>query len=253
MQELVESPVWDQLYAFLKAESQKGKVLIPKSSDTWKSLQLCDRTKVKAIVLLQCPYATQREKVTISNGVPMDCSNIAPHQQPSLSAWWDAIEQQYGFHPDNDLRCDISYLLREEHVLLLNTSLTVELNKVDSHQTQWHDVMKWFIENVINKYLNGIPIVMCGTQAQRFEKYLNPLANPLLKVEHPAAASYANRNWKHQDMHLWINKIIEGTNGRDHTVRWLRNKSDNQPVPKEVKEWIEGTVKAQDRKDLPWE
>src|ERR1700727_2194158 len=144
MQELIEdTPHWDNLYRFLKEEALvKKKTIIPKSTETWKSLQLCDRTKVKAIVLLQCPYATERtmngKAVQIANGVPMDCSNIAPYQQPSLYQWHQAVEQQYGFDPDNYARCDISHLLNEEHILLMNTSLTVELNKVDSHQQQWH-------------------------------------------------------------------------------------------------------------------
>jgi len=149
------------------------------------------------------------------------------------------------------MRCNIEYLLKEEHVLLLNTSLTVEREKVDSHSQQWAPIMQWFIENVINKYLNAIPVVLCGTTAQRFEKYLNPLANPIMKVEHPAAASYGNRDWKHQDIHRWINKVIEGTNGRDHVIRWTRNKSDSDPIPDNVKEWINEDNITGD--GLPWQ
>jgi len=249
MKDLIESEIFNNLYRFLKAEKAKGREILPKSDEVWKSLRLCSRHKVRAIILLQCPYATKRDGVTISNGIPMDCSNIAPYQQPSLYQWYQAIENQYGFDVDGDLRCDLSYLLKEEHVLLLNTSNTVEALKVDSHAQQWAPVMQWFIENVINKYLNGIPVVLVGTQAQKFEKYLNPLANPIKKVEHPAAASYANRDWKHEDMHLWCNKIIEGNNGREHIIKWTRKKSDIEPIPKAAREWInEDEVSS----DLPW-
>ena len=256
MQELVESEIWDNLYRQLKIDAQKGKIIIPKSPDTWKSLRLCNKDKVKAIILLQCPYATMRNEVMIADGIPMSCANIAPYQQPNLYQWHWAIEDQYGFSVDHDQRCDISYLLEEEHVLLLNTSLTVEKDKVDSHALIWHPVMKWFIENVINRYLNGIPVVLVGTQAQKFEQYLNPLANPIKKVEHPAAASYANRDWRHEKMHLWINEVIKQNNGEGEMIRWVRNKGEGKKidVQEDLPEWVTEKVELPKAQDigLPW-
>lgn len=253
MQELVESPIWDNLYRFLQSEGKSGKVILPKSSDTWKSLELCDKDKVKTIVLLQCPYATRRElkngeKVNVANGIPLDCTNTKPYQQPSLYHWFRAIEDQYGFHPDNDVdRCDLSYLLQEEHVLLLNSSNTVELNKVDSHSTQWYPITQWFIENVVNRYLNGIPVVLVGTQAQKFEKFLVPMANPILKVEHPAAAAHQDRAFRHQNMHKWINEVIKANNGEEYQINWLRQK------PTVVREKKVTTNKGPVTKDLPFD
>lgn len=252
MQELVESETWDNLYKFLKAESQAGKVIIPKSVDTWKSLQLVDRHKVRAIIFLQCPYATQRDKVTIADGIPINCKNITPYQQPSLYMWHLALSQQYGFNPDVEEKCDISYLLEEEHVLLLNTSLTVELNKVDSHQSQWHDTMKWFIENVVNKYMSGIPICLIGAQAQKFEKYLNPLSNPIKKVEHMAAAAYQNRDWKHDNMHLFINSVIRANNGESEMIQWTRAKGEGKKVKETYPDWVVTTNPELLPDDLPF-
>ncbi len=255
MQELVESDTWDQLYSYLKAESGKGRVIIPKSAEVWKSLQLCPRDKVKAIILLQCPYATERDmkgkKIQVASGVPLSCENIAPYLQPALQQWYWAIDAQYPFHPADVQDPDINYLLKEG-VLLLNTSMTVELNKIDSHQAAWAPVMQWFIENVINKYLNGIPIVLVGGAAQKFEKYLNPMANPLMKVEHPSTASAANKDWKHEDMHLWLDKIITANNGNGYRIRWTKRKGeDNEPVPECM---MTSTVPPWEEEvgDLPW-
>jgi uracil-DNA glycosylase len=254
MQELVESEQWDNLYKFLKQQVKAGRTIIPKSDEVWKSLQLCNKDKVKAIVLLQCPYATMRDKVVIADGIPMNCKNIAPYQQPSLYQWQSAIENQYGFNPDNDIRADITYLLEEEHILLLNTANTVELNKVDSHAQNWQPITRWFCENVISKYLPGVPVVMCGTQAQKFEPYLNPMKNPLKKVEHMAAASYANRDWKHEKMHLWIDEIIRQNNGESEVPRWTRIKGETKKVEEELPAWVtETNYGKDDLKDLPWE
>lgn len=254
MQELVESELWDNLYKQLKSISASGKEIIPKSADLWKSLELIDKNNIKAVILLQCPYATKRNGVTIANGLPMDCSNIAPYQQPSLHHWWNAVEEQYGFHPDNDNRCDLSYLIREEGVLMMNSANSVELNKVDSHAQMWHPITRWIIENIVNRYLNGVPVVLIGTQAQKFEQYLNPLANPIKKVEHMAAAAYADRKWAHGNLHKWCNEIIRANNGSEHEIQWLRRKNEQPKVKEENKlldEWL-STSDGTTPDDLPF-
>ncbi len=262
MQDLIENtPHWDNLYRFLKTQSQQGRTIIPKSTDTWKSLQLCDRTKVRAIILLMCPYATEREmngkKVQVANGIPLDCTNTAPYEQPSLYHWWQSIEEQYGFDPENKLGCSIDYLLSEEHVLMMNVSNTCELNKPDSHLEIWTPVMQWFIENVINKYLNGIPVVIVGTSAAKFEKFLNPLANPILVVEHMAFAARMNKTWAHKNMHKWINEIIRQNNGEKEMIRWMRKKGEGKKVQEsEYPSWVTTTnhelLKSADELNMPW-
>lgn len=226
MKPLIEqNPAWDNLFAMLKKTTMEGKTVCPASKDLLKSFELCDRLKVKAIVILQCPYATFREKTMIANGIPLDCSNITPYEQPSLYHWNQALEKTYGFHPDNDLRLDLSYLLQEEHVMLINSSWTVERDKVDSHAQYYEPIMKWLIEQVFN-YIPGVPVVLVGAQAQRLEKYFNPLAHHILRVEHPASSAYGNREWKYGNLFNWCNQIIVGNNGPGSEIKWLRQKGE---------------------------
>lgn len=256
LQKFIESEQWDGIFRHLKMRSKQVKI-IPSSGEIFKSLQLCDRQKIKAVIVLQCPYATYREMnkvpVQIANGIPMDCSNTAPYMQPSLFQWWQAVEKTYGFNPDNDLRCDLSYLLEEEHVLLMNSAWTVEKDRVDSHAQLWEPFTRYLLEEVIGKLTCGIPIVLVGTQAQKYEKYLNPLCHPVLKVEHPAAASYANRDWIYGDMFRWINGIIRSNNGRGEEIQWLRKKGE----PKRdntLPAWVtEPMSKSAEELGLPWD
>lgn len=256
MKPLVESSEWDQLYANLKATVKSGKLVIPKSDEVWKSLQLCDRSKLKAVIVLQCPYATKRNEVVIADGIPMNCQNIAPYKQPSLYQWEQALEQQYGFDPDNDLRCNLQYLIEEEHVLLINSSLTVEYMKVDSHSLWWEPIMKYVIEEVIGKLYKGLPICLLGSQAQKLEKYINPMVHYIKKVEHPAAAAHQNRNWAHQDMHKWINEIIKQNNGESEMIQWLRKKGETKKVKESLPDWVlnkaDGTPHTAKELNLPW-
>lgn len=228
----IETEEFDKIFAFLKSETAKGKQIIPVAADVFKSFEYTNRHKMKALILLQCPYATKNHDKIISNGIPMDCSNIAPYQQPSLHQWYQGLEKAYGFHPDNDLRCNLEYLLKEEGVMLLNCSLTVEQDKPDSHMELWKPFMKFFIEEIINRFTCGLPIVLVGTTAQQYESAISPMCHHVLKVEHPAFAARENREWRTKECFQWINNIIRQNNGPEHEIQWMRLKSD--PVRKHI-------------------
>jgi uracil-DNA glycosylase len=256
MRNFIESPEFDKIFAFLKSETGKGKKILPAASEVFKSYRLCSRHKVRAIAILQCPYATLRNNIMIADGIPMNCKNIHPYTQPSLYQWWQAIEKTYGFDPDMDQRTDLSFLLEEEGVLLINSAETVELQKVDSHSQLWEPFTRYVIEEVLNKFTCGLPIVLMGTQAQKFEKYINPLCHHVLKVEHPAAASYANREWDYKDMFEWCNKIIEANNGPEYRINWMRKKGETKKVEEELPSWVtepmSKTVPSAESLGLPW-
>jgi len=225
-QKFIESEEMDKIYAFLKQESGKGKVICPKSVNTFKSLELCDKSKLKAVIVLMDPYPTMKDKIMVSDGVPMSCKNTGVIQS-SLSMWYHGIEHNYGFNPDMDISPDIDYLLKEEHVLLINSALSVELNKSGSHAQVWQPFMKELFR-ILNEEHRGLPIVLCGTAAQKYEKEINPLLHYIKKVEHPVAASYANRAWNNEYMFKWIDNILESNNGKSYKVNWYRLKKSAQ-------------------------
>lgn len=248
----IESDAWDNIFRFLKHESGKGKVIIPDSINLFKSFELTNRHKLRAIIILMDPYPTMKGTVKIANGVPMDCSNTGV-LQPSLELWHQAVESCYcGFDPDYDNRTDISFLLREEHVLLLNSSLSVEKDKVGSHSPAWQHFMQFFLEEIISKVYRGLPIILAGLSAQKLEKYIAPMLHYVKKVEHPIAASYANRTWDYQDIFKWTNNIITQNNGPGEQIRWYRKTGE---CTIHYPEWVTGERPNEDDIapfDLPW-
>lgn len=236
--EFIEGEELGKIFGFLKSETGKGKVILPESKNVFASFSECPREKVKCIVIGQDPYNTKtKEGKIIASGIPMDCS-LTGKLQPSLESWYAAIEEQYkGFDPDMNFRPNNIYLLKEEGVLLLNSSLTVEYLKPGSHGEVWLPFIQYFIEQIINKYYSGLPIVLLGGQAQKLEKFINPLIHRVLKVEHPAAASYQNRKWNDVNMFYWIDSIIEANNGPSERIRWYRIKGDDdyEKMPEFVK------------------
>lgn len=248
---LIESQEWDNIFSFLKAQSLAKRIIIPKSSDLFKSFELCDKDKVKAVIILMDPYPSFKDDVMISNGVPMSCANIKS-LQPSLDLFYDGIENSFlGFDPDMDKRLDNSYLLTSEHVLLINSSFSVEKDKVGSHAHIWAPFMKFFIEEILNKYYRGLPVILAGTAAQKFEKYINPMIHHIKKIEHPVAAAYSNRSWNYDDVFKWINNILRANNGPAAEIRWYRKKGEDNY--KDLPDWVTDgeTKKFSTTKNLP--
>jgi len=120
---------------------------------------------------------------------------------------------------------DISYLLKEEHVLLLNSALTVEKDKSGSHQKLWEPFMNFFFTEIINKFTRGLPIILIGKDAQKYEKIIAPFTHYVKCVEHPAAASYQNRKWDCQSLFSETNRIIEQNNGKEGCIKWFREEN----------------------------
>ncbi len=251
----IEGDDLGKIFGFLKSETAKGKEIFPKSTEVFKSFELCPKDSVKAVIFLMDPYPSKKDKTIVANGVPMSCVNTGV-LQPSLEIFYQAIETEYcGFNPDIDYRFDNSYLLTQEGVLLLNTALTVEMSKSGSHQDIWHTFTKYFIEEILNKFYRGLPIALCGEKAQRLEKYINPLVHHILKTSHPASISHnGGSEWK-TDMFRWIDRIVESNNGKEHAIRWYRTKQEADTA--NLPEWITKKIlyKSVDSENcgMPWE
>ena len=253
----ITTPEFDKIFSFLQHQKSIKRVIVPTSDDVFKSFELCHRDNIKAIVILMDPYPSiTKDNIVIANGVPMSCANTGA-LQPTLEIFYQGIEDSFfGFSPDFDKRADNSYLLIEEGVLLLNSSLTCEKDKPGSHAEAWHPFMKFFIEGILNEYYRGLPIVLCGAQAHKLEKYISPLLHYVKKVEHPVAASYQNRAWRYDDCFKWCNSIISGNNGPEHVITWYRKKENNEVQKCEKQKPIPGTkepLKSSRSLGLPWD
>jgi len=256
----IQSEQWDKIFIALKNLSVQKRTVVPKSVNVFKSFELCDRHKVKCVIFLVDPYPSlTKEGEPVADGVPMSCKGKGK-LQPTLEQWYTGIEKdsgEVGFIVDMDQSGDIDFLLTEEGVLLLNSCLTCEASKPGSHIELWTPFMKFFIEEILNKYYKGLPILLCGAQVQKLEKFVNPMLHYVKKIEHPVAASYANRMWDHQESFKWINTILKGNNGKEQEVRWYRTVTEMKEKDKECKtqkpvDTNKKPLKSAEELQLPW-
>lgn len=242
----IEGDDLGKIFSFLKSETGKGKRIFPDSKNVFRSFAECSRESMKVLILSQDPYnTTTKEGKVVSDGIPMSCA-LTGKLQPSLQNFYEEMEDQcIGFDVEMDYRADNSYLLREEGVMILNSSLTVEMLKPGSHETIWSNFMRYFLEEIVNVYYKGLPIVLLGSQAQKLEKWINPMLHYILKVEHMAAAAHQNRRWNSMNMFLWVNRILEANNGQQ--VRWYRTRAERDTT--DIPEWVTSKMPL-DKKEL---
>ena len=205
----VISPEFDEIFNFLKKEGLAHKKICPEAKNVFRAFKETPYNKLKAVFLLQDPYHQIRKingkDVLVADGIPMSCSNTGI-LQPSLELFYDGMEENLGKKVGRN--ADLTYLCNQG-ILLLNTSLTVELHKAGSHQGVWTKFMAYLIGDILNYYTSGLCVVAFGKHAQGTARNMMPFIHNYFDIEHPAAASYKNRKWIHENVFTQINVVLK--------------------------------------------
>lgn len=201
------------VYERLKADTRRGKKILPAPENVFRVFKEVDFTKLKAVVCGIGPYHTiTKDKQIIADGIALSCGNTRV-EQPSLTKFYDALEKEF---PENacDREPDLSYLCHDG-ILMFNTSLTVENNKALSHNDLWRPFVKEFFSKVIGP--TGVPVITLGSEAKWIEKTLAPF-QWYFPLTHPASASYAHMDWDSEGVFKKVQTIIQE---RGHVFEWI--------------------------------
>ena len=216
MRPFIESEECDKIYAYLKKESKRGKRVAPLSMHVWRCFLETPLTDLKVVMVGMAPYHTLKNDAPVADGLLMGCS-ITEQLQPSLEQYYTAVEKEFydGLNLQMIKSPDVSYLA-QQGVLMLNASLTVEINKAGSHIEIWEPFIKYLFEEVINHL--GVPILFLGKDAAKYKKYTGIFAH-VFELSHPASAAYKNSEWDTEGVFSKVDILLEETNG--FTVQWL--------------------------------
>lgn len=229
MKQFIEGPQCDEIYSYLKKRSSEGRTILPSWEDTFNAFQKTPFEDLKVIIAAQDPYPWQKNGKNVSDGIAMSCSNTGI-EQPSLSLFLDGIADVMPEYAGVDRDPDLSYLC-SQGVMMLNTSLTVELNRPNSHSQVrvldkkirlWEPFFKYFFEEIITSYCKGLVVVFCGKESAYYERFINPLQHYIFKVEHPSAAAHSERSWKHENVFKKINTILKENNNT--RIDWIKKR-----------------------------
>lgn len=217
MRPFIESEECDNIYKFLKAESQRGKKIAPLSVNVYRCFKETSLDNLKVVILGMCPYHTLKDGSPVADGLALSCS-VTGYPQPSLSQFYKALERDAykGLNLSADIgHPDLTYLANQG-VLLMNAALTTEINKAGSHLKIWEPFTKYVFENILS--ITGVPTIFLGKEAAKFTRYTGLFAHNFV-VSHPAAASYKNTDWDSEGVFSKVNQILKEVN--NYHIEWL--------------------------------
>lgn len=181
--------------------------LCPSIKDTFKAFKLCNYNDCKAVFIGQDPYPQKG----VATGVLFGNSKDTPENKisPSLEVIKEAaINYEV---PHNCIIFDHTLeSWAKQGILMINSALTCELNKVGSHVMMWRPFMSKFLKAMSNNN-SGIIYVLFGIQAQTLKPYINQKTNHIIEVEHPSYFARTNTKMP-KDLFSRINNLTKSIN-----------------------------------------
>lgn len=182
--------------------------ICPQKNDIFKAFKVCPYNELKVIMVGQDPYPQKgvATGILFGNKKGTEENNLSPSLQVMREA---AVNFEV---PHNYTNFDITLeSWAKQGILMLNSALTVETNKIGSHVMLWRPFISSLLRR-LSESETGLVYVLFGKQAQTFKPYINSKFNVILEENHPA---YYVRAGKKMPCNIFkqINKVIKGIYG----------------------------------------
>lgn len=179
----------------------------PKASEIFRAFELCNYDDLKVVMIGQDPYpqkdiatgilfGNRKGTINLSPSLELIKENVIDYTKPTIM---------------NPINFDITLeSWAKQGILMLNSALTVEANKVGSHTMLWRPFISSLLSELSDKKM-GIFYVLFGETAKTFKPYINAELNWIFEYKHPAY--YARLGTKSDyDVFEKINNILLNSN-----------------------------------------
>lgn len=178
----------------------------PETRNIFRALNECDPENVKVIILGQDPYHD-------GSALGLSFDNIREQKRlsPSLRNILTEMMNDVGScNFTSNLKSDtILDNLPRQGILMLNTALTVEPHKANSHTELWANFTKTLIESLNKK--DNIVWIMWGNHAKSFKQYITNKTHHFIESTHPSPLS-ASRGFFGSKPFSKTNEILTNLN-----------------------------------------
>ena len=174
-------PYFQSIMGFLQRERASGKIIYPSQSCIFNALKYTPYASVKVVILGQDPYHGPKQ----AHGLAFSVLRGTP-APPSLVNIFKELQAEFNIPipTSADLRP-----WAEQGVLLLNTILTVETGKPQSHANiGWQRFTDAVIRS-FNQHPSGIVFLLWGRYAQTKSALITHPRHHILKAAHPSPLS----------------------------------------------------------------
>lgn len=189
----------------------KNKIITPDYKDIFKAFTLCERKDCKVVFIGQDVYPQKG----VATGVAFGNRQNTKELSPSLEVLKETVISDAT--PYKPIHFDITLEdWGKQGILLLNSALTCEVNKIGSHLSLWRPFVSKLLNNLRSN--PGLIYVLFGRQAQSFEYYIDKQFNTVIKVNHPAYYARINAPMPN-DVFKTIDKLLVGKYGE--SINWF--------------------------------
>lgn len=182
LQEEMKKSYFRYIKDFIK-EERLSKTIYPPANDLFNAFKLTDFKDIKVVILGQDPYHGEKEAMGLSFSV-----RRGVRTPPSLKNIFKELKDDIGVEREDT---DLSSLAKQG-VFLLNTVLTVEKDKANSHKDIGWEIFTDFVIKQINEKLNNVVFILWGRSARDKKKLITNPSHYIIESAHPSPLSAYN-------------------------------------------------------------
>lgn len=186
LKDVFESKEYKELENWLNQE-YATKTIYPKPENVFNALNLVTFDDVKVVIIGQDPYHNPKQAHGLSFSVEEDV-NIPP----SLLNIYKEIHTDIGCYIPNNGNLT---KWAKQGVLMLNSILTVEKNKPNSHKGKGWELVTSEVVKQLNKRADPVIFLLWGGNAKAIGKNIDTNRHYVLTAVHPSPMSANQGGW----------------------------------------------------------
>ncbi len=184
LEDHIKDPSFQKMWEFLSSEYEKKNVY-PTKDNIFRALNLTPIDKVKVVIIGQDPYHGAGQAQGLSFSVPRGVKN-----PPSLQNIFKELEAEFNKKSDAEVKFngDLTNWAKQG-VLLLNSTLTVEAGKANSHSGLGWESLTDEIIKLISDKCDGVVFLLWGAYARKKKTLIDTKKHLILESAHPSPFS----------------------------------------------------------------
>lgn len=212
---VIDKPEAMKIMGWLKTVNPN--TLCPALPNVFRAFKLCSLKDCRVVMIGMDPYPDKFMGKPRATGILFGNNKDVPEDKlsPSLQV---VKESAINFEiPHNIITFDQTLeSWAKQGILMINSALTCELNKVGSHVNQWRPFVSKLLKNLSEREI-GIVYILFGRQAQTLKPYINERYNDIIEIEHPAYFARSNKIMPYS-VFRQMNDILYGRYGERITL-----------------------------------
>lgn len=171
-----------EMLTFIARKRASGIKIYPSQKDVFNAFRFTELLAVKVVIIGQDPYHGHNQ----AHGLSFSVRPGIPTPPSLINIYKELVTDIPGFtFPQHGFLQSWA----KQGVMLLNTILTVEAGKANSHASLGWEIFTDKVIDVLNTGREGIVFMLWGAHAQKKGRYINTSRHYVLKAPHPSPIS----------------------------------------------------------------